>query len=112
MHNIKFHGEQPSADADPIENYKLELARFSNEGLNMPDQMFDADEISNALVDENMENEWMPNANLYDVKKGLSLSKQLELHFTQADRSMVRRAKFKKEFKRCLAPYREILVYL
>uniref|UniRef100_A0A1B0BQY3 Uncharacterized protein n=1 Tax=Glossina palpalis gambiensis TaxID=67801 RepID=A0A1B0BQY3_9MUSC len=76
----------------------------------MPDQIFDADGILNALADENMENEWMPNLNLHDVNNGLSLAKELEFHFTQADRSMVRRANFKKDFKSSLAPYREVLV--
>ncbi|CAK9810812.1 Tigger transposable element-derived protein 1 [Anthophora plagiata] len=67
---------------------------------------------SNALVNENMENEWVPNLDLQDVKKGLNLAKELELHFIQTDHSTVRSAKFKRELRNCLAPYREVLVEL
>lgn len=66
----------------------------------------------NALVNENKENEWVPNLDLHDVRKGLNLAKELELHFIQTDRSTVRSAKFKREFRNCLAPYREVLVEL
>ncbi|KAF8789776.1 Tigger transposable element-derived protein 1 like protein [Argiope bruennichi] len=62
---------------------------------------------SNALV-----NEWVPNLDLQDVKKGLNLAKELELHFIQTDHSTVRSAKFKRELRNCLAPYREVLVEL
>ncbi|GFQ99373.1 hypothetical protein TNCT_62671 [Trichonephila clavata] len=34
---------------------------------------------SNALVNKNKENEWVPNLDLQDVKKGLNLAKELEL---------------------------------
>ncbi|GFU75444.1 tigger transposable element-derived protein 1 [Trichonephila clavipes] len=67
---------------------------------------------SNALVNENKENEWVPNLDLQDVKKGLNLVKELELHFIQVDHSMVRSAKFKRELRNCLAPYREVLMEL
>jgi hypothetical protein len=67
---------------------------------------------SNALVNENKEYEWVPNLDLKDVKKGLNLAKELELHFIQADSSTVRSAKFKRELRNCLAPYREVLVDL
>ena len=42
---------------------------------------------SNALVNENMENEWVPNLNLQDVKKGLNLAKELELNFIQFNKN-------------------------
>lgn len=67
---------------------------------------------SNPLVNENKENEWVPNVDLQDVKKGLNLAKELELHFIQTDHSTVRSAKFKRELRNCLAPYREVLVEL
>ncbi|CAK9796364.1 hypothetical protein ANTQUA_LOCUS757 [Anthophora quadrimaculata] len=67
---------------------------------------------SNALVNENKENEWVPNLNLQAVKKELNLVKELELHFIETDRSTVRSAKFKRELRNCLAPYREVLVEL
>lgn len=67
---------------------------------------------SNALVNENKENKWVPNLDLQDVKKGLNLAKELELHFIQTDQSTVRSAKFKRELRNCLAPYREVLVEL
>ncbi|GFR30532.1 hypothetical protein TNCT_245461 [Trichonephila clavata] len=59
---------------------------------------------SNALVRENKENEWVPNLDLQDVKKGLNLAKELELHFIQTDHSTVSSAKFKRELRNCLAP--------
>lgn len=46
VHNIKFQGEQASADAEAAENYKLELARIINEGGYSPDQIFNADETA------------------------------------------------------------------
>jgi hypothetical protein len=67
---------------------------------------------SNALVNENKENEWVPNLDLKDVKIGLNLAKELELHFIQAVRSTVRSTKFKRELRNCLAPYKEVLVEL
>ncbi|GFT74795.1 tigger transposable element-derived protein 1 [Nephila pilipes] len=67
---------------------------------------------SNALVNENKENEWVPNLDLQDVKKMLNLAKELELHFIQTDHSTVRSAKFKRELRNCLAPYREVLIKL
>ena len=67
---------------------------------------------SNGLVNENKENEWVPNLDLQDVKKGLNLAKELKLHFIQTDPSTVRSAKFKRELRNCLACYREILVEL
>ncbi|XP_063994254.1 tigger transposable element-derived protein 1-like [Diachasmimorpha longicaudata] len=67
---------------------------------------------SNALVNENKENEWVPKLDLQDVKKGLNLAKELELHFIETDHSTVRSAKFKRELRICLAPSREILVEL
>ncbi|GFQ84146.1 hypothetical protein TNCT_705631 [Trichonephila clavata] len=67
---------------------------------------------SNALVNENKENEWVPNLDLQDVKKRPNLAKELEPHFIQTDHSTVRSAKFKRELRNCLAPYREILVEL
>lgn len=36
-------------------------------------------------------------------------AKELELHFIQTDHSTVRSAKFKRELRNCLAPYREVL---
>lgn len=66
----------------------------------------------NALVNENKDNEWVTNLDLHDVKKGLNLAKELEIHFIQTDRSTVRSAKFKRELRNCLAPYREVLVEL
>ncbi|GFQ97926.1 tigger transposable element-derived protein 1 [Trichonephila clavata] len=56
---------------------------------------------SNALVNENKENEWVPNLDLQDAKKGLNLAKELELHFIQTDHSTVRSAKFKRELRNC-----------
>ena len=44
--NIKFQGEQVSADAEAAENYKLELARIINEGGYSPHQIFNADETA------------------------------------------------------------------
>ncbi|KAI4480526.1 hypothetical protein M0804_010079 [Polistes exclamans] len=35
---------------------------------------------SNALVNENKENKWVPNLDLQDVKKVLNLAEELELH--------------------------------
>ncbi|KAI4478905.1 hypothetical protein M0802_014483 [Mischocyttarus mexicanus] len=67
---------------------------------------------SNALVNENKEKKWVPNLDLQDVKRGLNLAKKLELHFIQTDQSTVRSAKFKRELRNCLAPYREVLVEL
>ncbi|GFR18153.1 tigger transposable element-derived protein 1 [Trichonephila clavata] len=67
---------------------------------------------SNALVNENKENERVPNLDFQDVKKGLNLAKEFELHFIQTDHSTVRSAKFKRELRKCLAPYREVLVEL
>ncbi|GFQ88497.1 tigger transposable element-derived protein 1 [Trichonephila clavata] len=67
---------------------------------------------ANALVNENKENEWVPNLDLQDVKKGLNLAKELELHFIQTDHPTVRRAKFKRELRNCLAFYREVSVEL
>ncbi|GFQ75808.1 tigger transposable element-derived protein 1 [Trichonephila clavata] len=46
LHNIKFQGEQASADAGAAENYKLELARIINEGGYSPDQIFNANETA------------------------------------------------------------------
>lgn len=46
LHNIKFQGEQASADAEAAENYKPELARIINEGGHSPDQIFNADETA------------------------------------------------------------------
>lgn len=66
----------------------------------------------NALVNENKDNEWVTNLDLHDVKKGLNLAKELEIHFIQTDRSTVRSAKFKRELRNCLALYREGLVEL
>ncbi|GFQ79082.1 hypothetical protein TNCT_562611 [Trichonephila clavata] len=63
---------------------------------------------SNALVNENKENEWVLNLDLQDVKKGLNLAKELELHFIRTDHSTVRSAKLRN----CLAPYRMVLVEL
>ena len=62
-------------------------------------ELIDDASTSNALIDENMDNEWVPN--FYDVKKGLNLGKELEVHFTQTDPSTVRNAKFKREFRNC-----------
>uniref|UniRef100_A0A1A9V4I8 Uncharacterized protein n=1 Tax=Glossina austeni TaxID=7395 RepID=A0A1A9V4I8_GLOAU len=70
-----------SVNVTEMERQSLDL---STEGRNMPDQIFDADEISNALIDENMENEWI------SILNQLTWAKQLELHFTQADRSIAR----------------------
>ncbi|GFQ86034.1 hypothetical protein TNCT_294021 [Trichonephila clavata] len=67
---------------------------------------------SNALVNENKENKWVPNLDLQDVKKGLSMAKELELHFIQTDHPTVRRAKFKRELRNCLASFREVSVEL
>ena len=58
---------------------------------------------SNALANETKENEWVPNLNLQDVKKGQNLAKELKLHFIQTDHSTVRSAKFKRELRNCLA---------
>ena len=71
-------------------------------------ELIDDASTSNALIDENMDNEWVPN--FYDVKKGLNLGKELELHFTQTGPSTVHSAKFKRELRNCLALYREVLV--
>ena len=57
---------------------------------------------------ENMENEWVPNFDLQNVKKSFKFG--LELNFIQTDSSTVRNAKFKKELRHCLALYREALV--
>ncbi|KAL6418245.1 hypothetical protein ACFW04_012246 [Cataglyphis niger] len=46
LHNIKFQGEQVSADAEAAQNYKLELARIINEGGYSPHQIFNADETA------------------------------------------------------------------
>lgn len=54
----------------------------------------------------------MPNVDLQDVKKGLNLAEELELHFIQTDHSTVRSATFKRELRNCLAPYRGVLVEL
>ncbi|GFT65965.1 hypothetical protein NPIL_578541 [Nephila pilipes] len=67
---------------------------------------------SNALVNKNKENEWVPNLDLQDVKKRLNLAKELELHFIQTGHSTVRSAKFKRELRNCSVPYREVLVEL
>uniref|UniRef100_A0AAF5I336 DDE-1 domain-containing protein n=1 Tax=Strongyloides stercoralis TaxID=6248 RepID=A0AAF5I336_STRER len=59
---------------------------------------------SNALVNENVENEKGANFYLHYVKKGLNLVKKLELHFIHIDHSTVQSSKFKRELRNCLAP--------
>ena len=73
-------------------------------------ELIDDASTSNALIDESMDNKWVPN--FYDVKKGLNLGKELELHFTQTDPSTVCSTKFKRELRNCLALYREVLIEL
>ncbi|XP_026482734.1 tigger transposable element-derived protein 1-like [Ctenocephalides felis] len=46
LHNIKFQGEQASADSEAAENFKLKLARIINEGGYSPEQIFNADETA------------------------------------------------------------------
>ena len=67
---------------------------------------------SNVSVEENADNESVTNFTLDDMKNGLELAKQLELHFTQNDPSTVRSGKFKRELQNCLAPYKELLTEL
>lgn len=46
LHNIKFQGDQASADAEAAERFKVEIKKIIEEGNYLPDQIFNADETA------------------------------------------------------------------
>ncbi|GFQ85656.1 tigger transposable element-derived protein 1 [Trichonephila clavata] len=95
---------QAIQDDSTISHPVTEIVNIASRLIDVP--------TSNALVNGNKENEWVLNLDLQDVKKGLNLAKEFELHFIQTDHSTVRSAKFKKELRNCLALYKGVLVEL
>lgn len=58
--------------------------------------------------DSTDENSELQNFTLKSIQEGINLGKKLELYFLNADPSIERSTKFKRELEKCLAPYYEI----